>query len=342
MALGGFVAKHFEDFRRLWSSPVPAYALWLLPPAWLAMTVLNSEILRQSLWALDVRLTVADGLALTLAAFAVNQFMPLKGGSGLRALYLATRRGVPLAGYLAVMAAVSVMTLTAASVFALIGLICLSAKGHEVSPALFGWFGAAAAGGPLAIMFLGRLPIRLPGPMKALAKGWDRVRSTPGLLWRLSWLQVVFFASWALVNWLTLAAFQASPSPWALMFYAAGQIHATLLNLTPAGLGLVEAISVLAGSVMDVTAAQVLSAQALSRMAAVAFLSILGTWGWLYLTRLGATAKSARLAADWAGPSQPEAPPAEPAGAELDPAQSSQTKPNQEKPGPAGPGSKDL
>jgi uncharacterized membrane protein YbhN (UPF0104 family) len=285
-AIAWFVAARFEEFRLLWAQPVPAFALWLLPLAWLLMTFFNSELLRRSLVACDLRLPFLEGLALTMVCGAVNQVMPLKGGSGLRTLYLVARKGASLASVLAVMASVTVMTLTAASVFALIGLASLAYQGREVEPIIALYFGATALAGPLAIGFLGRLFARLPSLPASILSGWDRVRSTPGLLRALIWLQAAYFLGWAMVNWLSLAAFQARLPIGDLLFYAAGQIHATLLNLTPAGLGLVEAISVMAGRSMGVEPAQALSAQALSRLTQILALALLGAWGWLYLARL--------------------------------------------------------
>ena len=285
-AIAWFVAQRLDEFKSLWTAPIPAYALWLLPPAWLLMTVVNSELLRKSLIACDLDLPVMEGLALTMASTAVNQIMPLKGGSALRTLYLVTRRGASLASWLAVMAAVTVMTLTTASVFALFGLAGLAFKGEAIAPALALYFRAAALAGPLSILFLGRLPVKLPSLPARILSGWDRVRSTPGLMWNLAKFQIAFFLSWALVNWLSLAAFQVRLSPGDLMFYAAGQIHATLLNLTPAGLGVVEAVSVMIGRVMGVDPAQALSAQALNRLTAILALAVLGSWGWLYLSKL--------------------------------------------------------
>ena len=306
-AIAWFVAGRLDEFKRLWAYPIPAFALWLLPPAWLLMTVANSELLRQSLLACDLKMPFLEGLALTMAATAVNQVTPLKGGSGLRTLYLVTRRKLSLARLVAVMAAVTVMTLTTASFFALAGLAWLAFQGRPAPASLCAYFGAATLAGPLAILFLGRLPLRLPAIPAAIIAGWDGVRSTPGLIWTLTRLQVAFFLAWALTNWLSLAAFHARLAPGDLMLYAAGQIHATLLNLTPAGLGVVEAFSVAAGQGMGVEPAQALSAQALNRLTAVAMLAVLGSWGWLYLSRLKVAAKTAANASNKPTPPLDEA-----------------------------------
>jgi uncharacterized membrane protein YbhN (UPF0104 family) len=95
---------------------------------------------------------------------------------------------------------------------------------------------------------------------------------------------VAYFLSWSLLTWLSLALFSVRLSVAGIFFYAAGQIHTTLINLTPAGLGLVEAFGVYAGQELGFSPAQALSAQAVNRLTAVAILAVIGLWGWIYLS----------------------------------------------------------
>ncbi|MDR1050522.1 MAG: flippase-like domain-containing protein [Deltaproteobacteria bacterium] len=286
LAIVWFVRANFAEFREVWGRPIPKAVLVALPLAWLLMVAANSELLRLAVTAFDLRLTFLEGLALTAVTTAVNYVVPLKGGSGVRGLYLASVRRLTVTNYLAQLVSVSVMTLTTASLFGLFGLVVLWVRGHSPHPLLPAYFAATALGGAASVLFLGRLPVRLPPRLAALAQGWDSLRSTPGLWRRLGVLQVCYFFAWALVNWLSLAALQVRLDPPGVFFYCAGQIHATLVNLTPAGLGFVEAFSAYAGRVLEFTPAQALSAQALSRATAVGMLLVLGAWGWFYLARL--------------------------------------------------------
>jgi uncharacterized membrane protein YbhN (UPF0104 family) len=221
-----------------------------------------------------------------MATMAVNYVIPLKSGSGLRGLYLATGRGLSVTNYLAQLGSVTTMTLTTASFFAFVGLLWLWAQGHEPGLILLLYFGCTAFLGLTSVLFLGRLPFNFPDKVLAIAKGWDELRADRKLFFRLTFYQIVYFFSWAFYNWLTLAAFDVYLSPSEIIFFCGGQIHTTIVNLTPAGLGVVEAFSVYAGKVMEFTPAQALSAQALNRMTAVVMLTFFGLWGWLYLTTL--------------------------------------------------------
>jgi hypothetical protein len=287
-----FVTANLQEFKEIWRQPISKTILFLLPLAWLLMIFINSELLRQCLYPYGLKLTIIEGLALTMVTSAVNYVIPLKSGSGFRGVYLTVCRGMTVTNFVAVLLCVCAMTLTTASFFAFAGLIKLVIDGHPANALVLGYFSTTTLAGLLAVLFLGRLPFKLPKRLTALAKGWDLLRSTPGLFWTLLRLQVAFFLSWALLNWLSLAAFNVYLRPSELFFYSAGQIHTTIVNLTPAGLGVVEAFSVYAGRVLEFTPAQAISAQALSRLTAVALLAVFGLWGWFYLNKLIRKSKS--------------------------------------------------
>jgi uncharacterized membrane protein YbhN (UPF0104 family) len=285
-AIVWFVLGHLGEFKELWQKPIPKSILFLLPLAWFMMLVSNSELLRWPLIAYDLKLTFLEGLALTMGTTAINYVIPLKSGSGLRGLYLASGRGLTVTNYLAQLVSVTTMTLATASFFAFIGLIFLWLQGQNPGPVLLIYFGGTAIIGLASVLFLGRLPFKLPKRLLALVEGWDRLRSDRKLFLRLTLLQLAYFFSWAFFNWLTLAGFGVFLDPAQIVFFCGGQVHTTILNLTPAGLGIVEAFSVYAGQVLEFTPAQALSAQALNRATAVIMLSIFGLWGWFYLTSL--------------------------------------------------------
>ncbi|MDR2301198.1 MAG: flippase-like domain-containing protein [Deltaproteobacteria bacterium] len=285
-AIARFVWQHFSEFKALWQKPIPAVVWVMLPVSWLLMVTVNSELLRWPVTAYGIKLTFLEGLALNMAASAINYVIPLKSGSGLRGLYLFSNRGMRVSHYLATLGSVTTMTLSTASFFAFVGLVYLWAQGHQPSPILPIYFGSTALFGLGSVLFLGRMPFKLPSKLQAIADGWDLLRSNGRLFLRLTVLQAGYFFSWAFFNWVTLAAFGVYLNPFEIVFFSGGQIHATIVNLTPAGLGVVEAFSVYAGKVMEFTPAEALSAQGLNRLTAVIMLAFFGLWGWLYLTRL--------------------------------------------------------
>jgi uncharacterized membrane protein YbhN (UPF0104 family) len=284
LAIFFFVINHFEEFQEIWRRPLPHSVLAAMIPSYLLLLSINSELLRYPLRAYGVKLSFTEGLALTAATTAINYVIPLKSGSGLRGLYLAGCHKMTVTNFMAFLVGISTMTLTIASLFALVGLIILAADGHGTNAVLFVYFGSALVIGLGAIFFLGRLPFKLPRRLASFAESWDSLRTTPGMFNTITLFSVGYFLSWALLTWLSLALFGIHLSIAGIFFYTAGQIHTTLINLTPAGLGLVEAFGVFAGTVLGFTPTEALSAQAVNRLTAVAVLAVMGLWGWFYLT----------------------------------------------------------
>jgi uncharacterized membrane protein YbhN (UPF0104 family) len=122
--------------------------------------------------------------------------------------------------------------------------------------------------------------------MGRLVSGWDNFRTTDGLLSSLAVLQFFYFMTLTSINWLCLFSYGIKLNLAQAFFYTGGQIHSLIINLTPAGLGIVEAFSLYIGQILDLSPAEVLMAQGLSRLMAISLLAFLGLWGWIYITGL--------------------------------------------------------
>jgi uncharacterized membrane protein YbhN (UPF0104 family) len=284
--LAVYVRDHLEDFRSVLDRPVPPLA-----PALLALCVLltysvNAAAVRLALLAHSVAVPGTENLALTLATSAANTFLPFKGAAALRAYYLFSRHGLQVTDFLSMSFLVGIAALAAASLAGLAGL--LAVRGLEPGPALAleGYF-AGTFLLAVALVFSGSLPARLPGKLGALCRSWVRYRERPGILMRVAAWDAAFFLFLCLSNRLSLQAFGVELSPAESLFWSAGQMHTLIINLTPAGLGVMEAWSVFAGQLAGFTPAEALLAQGLFRLETFLVLGATGIWGWLYLARLG-------------------------------------------------------
>jgi hypothetical protein len=259
-------------------------------PALLALSVLltycaNAAVVRLTLLAHSLHIPRLENLALVLSTSAANTFLPFKGAAALRAYYLKSRHGLSLADFLSQSLLVSLLALAAASLAGLAGL--LAAKGLTPGPALAleAYFAGTFALFVL-LVFSGRLPMNPPGRLGRLWRSWGRYREVPGLLAKVAFWDAVFFALWCLSNRLALQTFGVELGPAEALFWAGGQVHSLLINLTPAGLGVMEAWSVFAGQTAGLDPAEALLAQGLFRLETFAVLGGSGLWGWIYLTRL--------------------------------------------------------
>jgi uncharacterized membrane protein YbhN (UPF0104 family) len=234
-------------------------------------------------------MSLLEGLALNATGSFFNNVLPLKAGLAFRILYLKSRFGLSPVSFTPQFISLSVLTLSFSSFFGLIGLIKLNFLGYKPPLALLLYFALAAFASLAALFAGGRLVSRLFMSKRPFLDSWNSLARSPYLQRRLALNQAAYFLSWALLNWLTLIAFNVHLSWPALFFFAAVQIHATLINLTPGGLGLVEIVSAFVGQSLGAAPVQILSAQLLFRVVTVSLLSLTSLWGWSHLKRLQGT-----------------------------------------------------
>jgi uncharacterized membrane protein YbhN (UPF0104 family) len=295
LLLALYVASHLNEFRELLRRPIPKGLVLGTALASLLSYVANAEIQRRAQQIHGVFVPFWENLSVNICASASNYFLPLKGAVGLRAVYLKKRFGMRLTDFFSMLVAVAAVTLCVSSVFALIGRAGAGAAGPgrgKAAGLVFLYFLLAALAG-LAALCAGKLRLRPPGGLLGgLWESWGRWRASPRLLLDVVVLDIVYYHLWCLVMWQALAAFGVALSPFEAYFYTSLQIHALIINLTPAGLGVMEAVGVFAGGVLDFSPAEALLAQGLSRLAAVAALTLSGALGWLHLVALAGRGKA--------------------------------------------------
>ncbi|MDR1083510.1 MAG: flippase-like domain-containing protein [Deltaproteobacteria bacterium] len=279
-----YVRNHWEEFSFLWSRPI-GYRLWLTVGAAYTLTlVFNSEILRLGIVVQGTDIKFLEGLALNMSTMAANYFIPLKGGAGLRAIYFLSRYRMPLTNFISQLLAISVHTLAVGSFLALISLLVMAPERFQ-GP-LVGYFAVTFGLGLGSLLYLGRINLTRFPKLNNLAKGWDLFRADKKALFKLTVFQLAYYFSLALVNHLCFKAFHISLSLPQALFYSAGQIHSTIINLTPAGLGIVETFGILAGQILGFSPAHALMAQGLNRLTQLSVMVLISLWGWPYLNRL--------------------------------------------------------
>ena len=221
--------------------------------------------------AFRIRLASLEWLSLSLASSFANYFLPFRGGTGIRALYMNNVHGFPITRFVSTLGIMYLM--------------------HIVVNGLL----AVAVAGLVAMLF--RFEVRREFhtfPMAQIAKlinAWQAVRADRGLVTKL-WILMV--AMTLATVWQCRTAFDALSIalPWdGVVVYAASKNLATLIGLTPGSMGVVELISIYLGTVLGYSTADALSVQALIRAVAIASLLLLGPIALIYLRRrIGAPA----------------------------------------------------
>ena len=236
---------------------------------------------------LGIRLGVREYMSLSFASSFANYFLPFRGGTGIRALYMNRVHGFPITEFVSTLSIMYVMHSVVNGVLALAGMALIAFKGGPVNPSLTGFFVVIVFAGVVAMF----VDLKIVGsserfPFRQLAqfsRAWQAVRGDHQLLSKL-WLLMLLIA--LATVWQCHSAFQAvgTPLSWDGVFvYAASKNLATLIGLTPGALGIVELVSIYLGSVLGYTTADALSVQGLIRAVAIAVLLATGPFALLFL-----------------------------------------------------------
>lgn len=261
-----FAGRHpelLQAFRR-----VEVVDVVLLVALTLAMFLTNGLYTKLTLQAFDVTISVGEVFLLAAGTTAANYLLPIRGGAGIRAVYLKARHRFPLTDFASALSALYLLALLVNGVLGLASVALLRGAGRPFDP----WLGALFAGVALLagalVLFMPALPERGPRPVVLLARilsGWSRLRAQRGLL---ASLVAVVLASAALTMVQTRVAFAAFDVALPLadvLFFSAAKGIAVLATLTPGALGIVEWLSVYMAGDLRFTGEEGLLAQALMR-----------------------------------------------------------------------------
>lgn len=257
--------------------------------AFLAIMIGNGLFLAIVSGALGIRLLHWEYLSLSFASSFANYFLPLRGGTGIRALYMNRVHGFPIAEFVSTLSIMYVMHSVLNGLLALAAMALIALQGGPGNPGLAAFFALTVAAGAI-VMFVDidlewenrRFPLAQIG---RLSKAWRALRANRVLMLRL-WLLMAAMA--VATVWQCHAAFSAVSIDLPLegvFIYAASKNLATLIGLTPGAMGIVELVSIYLGSVLGYSTADALSVQGLIRAVAIVVLLLAGPSAFLYLRR---------------------------------------------------------
>ena len=270
--------------------------------AFLAMMTGNGLFLAAVSRALGVRLISTEYMSLSFASSFTNYFLPFRGGTGIRALYMNHVHRFPITDFVSTLSIMYVMHIVVNGVLALVAMALIAVKGGPTSQGLGAFFAIIVVAG-IVVMFIdfdfksgrGRFPF---AQLANFSRAWHAMRGNRRLMLRL-WLLTLALA--LVTVWQCSAAFTAVSIELpreGVIIYAASKNLASLIGLTPGAMGIVELVSIYLGTVLGYTTADALSVQGLIRAVAIVVLLLSGPFALVYLRH--------RIAAR---PPQPEARP---------------------------------
>lgn len=293
-----YVSQNAELFRPLTKVGIGDLVVLIL--AFVAIMVCNGIFIAIVTRAFHIRLRVREWLSLSFASSFANFFLPMRGGAGIRAVYMHHVYRFPVSEFVSTLSIMYLMHTVVNALLALAGMLLIAAGGGPANVPLLVLFGAMAIVGAIAMIMDFDLRSEQRGLLLAqlsrLFAAWRKVRQDTALVTRL-WLLMI--ALTAATVWQCLAAFRAAGIDLAaegVLVYAACKNLGSLIGLTPGSLGIVELISIYLGRVLGYGTADALLVQALIRAVSIVVLLLAAPVAVLYLRRrLGSARDSATV-----------------------------------------------
>ena len=237
---------------------------------------------------LGARVSFAESFALTALSIAANLFLPLRGGAGLRAVYLKrvhdlryTRFAASLIVFYVLSALVaSTGTLVAASWLVIVG----GRRGLE--PILL--VAAFCLVGSAATFYLPRLQRRgtwIADALAGISEGWHTLREGSGTLVRLLPVTALQTMGLLVSLWGAAAAIGVRLSAIEILLVGTLGVLSTLISLTPGSLGIYEATVGFAATTVGVGATEGVVAALVSRTVLMLLLAVIAPLATLLLFR---------------------------------------------------------
>ena len=261
-----YVRGHWRDFAVLRGlEPTTLLALYALCIGILACNGLSIKFV---LLVFGIHLPAREWSSLAIATSLLNYVTPLRGGAGMRAVYLKVKYNLSLIDFVSTLGS---MYLVFAVVHGGLGLgaAILLRQGHRPPPlALAVFFAAVALSAVLFMIVPIRIPWRETVGFRQLARmlhGWELLRRAPRVLAALMALTAIYALA-SMVQYKAAFAGVDVTLNWSqAALYTAGQGLALLITITPGALGIAEWTGVYLGGVVSCTPAQALMVQLLLR-----------------------------------------------------------------------------
>jgi len=233
-----------------------------------------------------------ESFFVSLISSVGNFFAPVGAGFGFRAIYLKRKFGLPYSEYISTLSGNYILVFLVNSGFGLLSLYLLKQRHNSEYGVLVAVF---------AVLFLVSLVLSLVRiPMKDTAlqrnryaksfirnlaritKGWNHIVSRRRLMLQLACLTILNLVITMLITLTIIKSLHLNITFAPLLLFSVLGSLSLFINLTPANLGVKEAIYLFSSSILGFSAAQILSIALIDR--GVLFLVLLVLW--LFSSRL--------------------------------------------------------
>lgn len=262
-----YVTTHQDELVRIRDiRPVVLLPLVGLHFVWL---LLNGLIFKVLVKALGPDLNLLEYFGLTVTSNFANYLAPGRLGVVTKAVYLKEKLELPYSRYASCLLAQTLLLMLTSGFCGLIGTWIVSARVAQQAGHLYLFFAGVvlATGVPLA--YAPRIPDfdnRFLRAVRSFADGWSIIRSDYATVLKIIGLNMIKFLTAALVVQLLYGAFNLSISFWpAFVISVLGHLS-NYITLTPANLGIWEAVFAIASDLLGFGFANGILAAGLNRI----------------------------------------------------------------------------
>jgi len=282
---GVYLVANLSKFKPILHLRVPLLALIALTDV--AIIFSNGFFTKFIVRPFDIALKIPESFYLSLISSIGNFLAPAGTGFVLRAIYLKRKYSLAYVNYGSTLFGNYVIILFFNSLAGLISLLLIGEKHNNQSDIL------ALVFVLILIFSLGVTLIKIPfiKPKQVADKfaarvlrtihkvslGWKQIISHPKLLWQLSGIAVVNLAFSILAVWLIILSLHLHANFGPLLLFGVLSSLSIFINITPANLGIKEAVYIFSSNILGFSISQILLIALVDRGVQFLVLAI----GWL-------------------------------------------------------------
>lgn len=272
-----YLKNNIGEFRQL-SFEHPVYLILLIAIFILSHYVLG-WVLKKLLEPFKVFLEIKEAFMISVANGFYNLITPFRGGAAARAVYLKEKHGLYYVHFLATFSANFIIVFFASSLTGMISTIWIYVNDGIFSWLLFWVFVGIFVSLLLIIIFspeFKKTPHKWLNRFIQVINGWHMIKNRRKII-MISFLLMLVFLLISTISthyrFKTFGIFISFPQ---CLFLASVHVLSLLISITPANLGISEAITVFSATTIGITPAQSLSTAILARLVSFAALFSLG------------------------------------------------------------------
>ncbi len=272
-----YIIKHISDFKQL--SLVNPFYLVILLALFIFTYFLISLVTKNLLKPLGVRLKNFEAFALSIVTGFYNLITPFRGGMATRAIYLKKKHDFSYTEFLSSLAGMYVIAFLIASFLGLLSTYLIYLTEDIFSPILFMIFLGIFLPLLLIVIFSPKLPETKNNFINRFIKvinGWHTIKNNKRIIFIISSLTLIQLLIGSLMIYLQFQVFGIEINFIKCIFLTSIGSLSLLIAITPANLGVGEAVTVFSALTIGITATQSLSVVLLGRAIQFLVLFILG------------------------------------------------------------------